>query len=249
MIPASGAPGGAPPGGGPAAPAWLERLAAAAAVMAVPAGMAPPPAGGRRSAVLILFGEAAAGPDVLLVQRSPFLRRHAGQPAFPGGAIEPQDGGPEAAALREAAEEALVDPAGVDVLAVLPDLYIPRSGFAVTPVLAWWRRPGPVGPGDGEVTAVRRIPVAELADPANRRRVQYPEGRTGPAFQAGGMLIWGFTGAVVDRLLALGGWAVPWDSAQVIPPPPGAMPPPGGAPAPGPRAAPDDPGASARPQR
>jgi 8-oxo-dGTP pyrophosphatase MutT (NUDIX family) len=220
---------------GPAVPAWLGRLAEAAATMTVPAGMAPPPSGGRRSAVLILFGEDAAGPDILLVQRGPWLRRHAGQPAFPGGAIDPQDGGPVAAALREAAEEALVDPAGVDVLTVLPDLYIPRSGFAVTPVLAWWRQPGPIGPGDlAEVTAVRRVPVAELADPANRRRVRYPTGQTGPAFQAGDMLVWGFTGMVVDRLLTLGGWAVPWGSAQVIPPPPGALPPPAGNPPAGP---------------
>jgi 8-oxo-dGTP pyrophosphatase MutT (NUDIX family) len=210
---------GPPPAGpGRAVPAWLDRLAAAAAGMTFPDGMAPPASGGRRSAVLILFGEDVTGPDVLLIQRSPNLRRHAGQPAFPGGAIDPEDGGPVAAALREAAEEALVDPAGVDVLAVLPDLYIPRSGFAVTPVLAWWRQPGPVGPGDpGEVTAVRRVPVAELADPANRRRVRYPTGQTGLAFQAGDMLVWGFTGMLVDRLLTLGGWAVPWDSAQVTP--------------------------------
>jgi 8-oxo-dGTP pyrophosphatase MutT (NUDIX family) len=234
MTPATEPPATEPPGGGPAAPAWLERLAVGAAGMTPPASHAPPPSGGRRSAVLILFGEDADGPDVLLVQRSPFLRRHAGQPAFPGGAIDPQDDGPVAAALREAAEEALVDPAGVDVLTVLPDLYIPRSRFLVTPVLAWWRQPGPVGPGDGEVTEVRRIPVAELADPVNRRRVQYPAGQTGPAFQAGGMLVWGFTGMVVDRLLTIGGWAVPWDSAQVIPPPPGAMPAPGSAPAAGP---------------
>jgi len=39
---------------------------------------------------------------------------------------------------------------------------------------------------------------------------------------------------IPKQLLTLGGWAVPWDSAQVIPPPPGAMPAPGGAPAAGP---------------
>jgi 8-oxo-dGTP pyrophosphatase MutT (NUDIX family) len=222
--PAAGGPGGeAPAGGQPAVPPWLARLAAAAGGMTFPDAMAPPASGGRRSAVLILFGEGADGPDVLLIQRSPHLRRHAGQPAFPGGAIDPQDGGPVAAALREAAEEALVDPAGVDVLAVLPDLYIPRSGFAVTPVLAWWRQPGPV----------RRVPIAELADPANRMRVQYPAGQTGLAFQAGDMLVWGFTGMVVDRLLTLGGWAVPWDSGQVTQLPPGALAAPGGDPAPG----------------
>jgi len=164
-------------GSGPAAagrgeagvPPWLTDLAQAAAGMVVPPAMRPPPGGGRPSAVLILFGDGAGGPDLLLVQRSPLLRRHAGQPAFPGGAIDESDGGPVPAALREAAEEAGVDPAGVQVLAVLPELFIPRSGFSVTPVLAWWRRPVPVAPGDpGEITAVARVRVADLADPANR---------------------------------------------------------------------------------
>ena len=52
------------------------------------------------------------------------------------------------AALREAAEETGLDPAGVRVLAVLPELYIPRSDFRVTPVLGWWHTPVPVAPGD-----------------------------------------------------------------------------------------------------
>lgn len=206
---------------GPGAPGWLTRLAAAAAQMAVPATLVPPPSGGRQSAVLILFGEDTAGPDLLLVQRGPWLRRHAGQPAFPGGAIDAADGGPVPAALREAAEEALVDPAGVEVLTVLPELFIVRSGFSVTPVLAWWRRPCAIGPGDpAEVTAVSRVPVAELANPANRLTVRYPSGQAGPAFRAADMLIWGFTGLVVDRLLALGGWEVPWDVDKVTGLPP-----------------------------
>jgi 8-oxo-dGTP pyrophosphatase MutT (NUDIX family) len=205
------------------APGWLVRLAAAARQMVVPAALTPPPSGGRRSAVLILFGEdeGSAGPDLLLVQRSPWLRQHAGQPAFPGGAIDAADGGPVPAALREAAEEALVDPAAVDVLAELPELFITRSGFSVTPVLAWWRQPGPVGPGDpAEVTAVRRVPVADLANPQNRLTIRYPSGQAGPAFRTAGMLIWGFTGFVLDRLLALGGWEVPWDAANVLGLPP-----------------------------
>ena len=131
----------APSGGGP--PSWLRDLAVAVAGSPVPPLLRPPPDGGRPSAVLVLFGDGPEGPDLLLVQRGPGLRRHSGQPAFPGGAIDPSDGGPVPAALREAAEEAGVDPAGVDVLTVLPDLFIARSGFAVTPVLAWWRLAGP----------------------------------------------------------------------------------------------------------
>jgi 8-oxo-dGTP pyrophosphatase MutT (NUDIX family) len=196
-------------------PGWLTRLASAAVQMTVPPGLRPPPGGGRPSAVLILFGDGPGGPDLLLVQRSRSLRRHAGQPAFPGGAIDASDDGPVGAALREAAEEALVDPSGVQVLGVLPELFIARSGFSVTPVLAWWHRPAPVAPGDlAEVAAVARITVAELADPANRLTVRHPSGLAGPAFRAGGMLVWGFTAMVVDRLLALGGWDLPWDAEQ-----------------------------------
>ncbi len=205
------------------APAWLRELAIAAERMVVPPPMRPPPDGGRHSAILILFGAGARGPDVLLVQRSQALRRHAGQPAFPGGVIDSDDDGPAGAALREAAEEAGVEPAGVQVISVLPDLYISRTGYRVSPVLAWWRDPAPVAPGDpAEIAAVARVPVADLADPGRRLMIRYPGGMAGPAFQAGGMLIWGFTAYLLDRLLAMGGWELPWDAQSIADLPAGA---------------------------
>jgi 8-oxo-dGTP pyrophosphatase MutT (NUDIX family) len=198
-------------------PRWLTDLASSARQMDVPAGLAPPPGGGRRAAILILFGTGPGGPDLLVVERSQTLRRHAGQPAFPGGVIDADDDGPVGAALREAAEEAGVEPSGVQVVGLLPDLYISRTGYQVSPVLAWWRDPGPVAPGDpAEIASVARIPVAQLADPATRLMIRYPNGMGGPAFQAGAMLIWGFTAFVLDRLLALGGWERPWDAATLV---------------------------------
>jgi 8-oxo-dGTP pyrophosphatase MutT (NUDIX family) len=203
-------------------PGWLGVLAGSAQQMEVPPALRPPPDGGRHSAILILFGDGQTGPDVLLVQRSQSLRRHAGQPAFPGGVIDAGDDGPVGAALREAAEEALVDPAGVDVVSVLPDLYISRTGYRVSPVLAWWHTPAPVAPGDpAEVEAVARVAMSDLADPARRLMIRYPNGGAGPAFLAGDMLIWGFTAFVIDRLLALGGWERPWDTTAVTDLPPG----------------------------
>jgi 8-oxo-dGTP pyrophosphatase MutT (NUDIX family) len=178
--------------------------------------LTPPATGGRESAVLILFGDGPDGPDLLFIQRSEDLRLHAGQPAFPGGAIDAGDGGPVAAALREAVEEVGLDPGGVDVVGTLPEVFIERTGFRVVPVLAWWRQPSAVAPVDaGEVAAVERVSVAELADPAVRLMVQVRDGRTTPAFRVRGMLIWGFTAALVDRLLALGGWEKPWDATRV----------------------------------
>ena len=107
-------------------------------------------------------------------------------------------------------------PTGVEVLAVLPDLFIPPSGFSVTPVLAWWRTPTPVSVVDtAEVASVHRVPLAELTDPQRRCLVQHPSGFVGPAFEVRGLLVWGFTGGLLDRLIHLGGWEVPWD--QVAP--------------------------------
>jgi 8-oxo-dGTP pyrophosphatase MutT (NUDIX family) len=175
----------------------------------------PPETGGRHSAVLILFGEGAQGPDVLYIERAATLRSHAGQPAFPGGAQDEEDADPVAAALREAEEEVGLDPAGVEIVGTLPDLFLPPSGFVVTPVIAWWRDPHDVHPVDeAEVAAVARVPLAELADPANRLRVTHPSGFLGPAFEVGGMLVWGFTAGLTDRLLALGGWERPWDTSR-----------------------------------
>jgi 8-oxo-dGTP pyrophosphatase MutT (NUDIX family) len=210
----AGGPGGSP------VPAWLRALAADASRMEMPPPLRPPAGGGKPSAVLVLFAEGPGGPgdpDLLFIQRSNGLRLHAGQPAFPGGAVDAADSGPVAAALREAAEEVGVDPDGVDVVGTLPELFIPRTGFRVVPVLAWWRRPVAVAPVDpGEVAAVERVGVRELADPAARTMVRVRDGRITPAFRVRGMLIWGFTAMLVDGLLRLGGWEQPWDAAQVI---------------------------------
>jgi 8-oxo-dGTP pyrophosphatase MutT (NUDIX family) len=181
--------------------------------------LAPPAQGGRPSAVLVLLGEHGPGrPDLLVLQRAATMRNHAGQPAFPGGASDPGDRDPAATALREANEEVGLDPASATVLAMLPKLWIPVSQFVVTPVLAWWHSPHPVGPQDaGEVAHVARLSVAELVDPANRLRVRHPRsGYVGPAFQVRGMVVWGFTAGVIAKLLDLGGWSRPWEPGRIM---------------------------------
>ncbi len=219
--------GGAQEAGGTGArvaPGWLRRLARAAGQMPVSTHLRPPRAGGRASAVLVLFGEGPDGPDVLLTQRSAGMRRHAGQVAFPGGAIDASDAGPVAAALREAAEETGLDPVGVEVVGVLPELFVARSGFRVIPVLAWWSQPCPVGPANpAEVAAVARIAIADLTDPANRFTVRHPSGIAGPAFRVGSLLVWGFTAGILDRLLVLSGFERPWDASRVEDLPPSAL--------------------------
>jgi 8-oxo-dGTP pyrophosphatase MutT (NUDIX family) len=200
-------------------PDWLQPLLSAVeqeggAVFDALPGEPPPDV--RRSAVLVLFGDGPRGGDVLLIQRTPHLRSHAGQPAFPGGGIDPTDASAAAAAVREAEEETGLDPAGVEVLTDLAQIWVPPSGNVVTPVLAWWREPSEVRPVDlGEVASVSRVPIADLVAAENRFQVRHPSGTLGPAFDVADMLVWGFTAGVLARLLSLGGWEQPWDRDRV----------------------------------
>ena len=182
----------------------------------------PPDEGGRPSAVLILFGpHAGGGEDVVLTERSHSMRSHAAQVSFPGGAIDPGDSGPVAAALREAEEEVGLDPAGVQIVAELPALYLPPSNFVVTPVLAWWSQPSPISVVDHqEVARVVRAPLSELTDPARRFTVSHPSGFVGPAFDVDGLLVWGFTAGLLSKVIELAGLERSWDPGVRRPLPP-----------------------------
>jgi len=203
-------------------PDFLVRLLDGAVDLPLSHVLPPAPRTARRSAVLILFGEGSDGHDVLLIEKSPHLRSHAGQPAFPGGGVDPGDDFPVGTALREAQEEAGVDPAGVRVLATLPELFLPPSNRLVVPVVGWWEDPAGVTVGDPrEVARVARVPLADLADPANRFRVRHSSGYIGPAFGVADMVVWGFTAALLDALLTAAGLDRPWDTRDVRPLPVG----------------------------
>lgn len=176
----------------------------------------PPDAQGRPSAVLMLLGEGPSGPDLLLTRRAAAMRAHSGQPAFPGGAQDAEDADAAACALREAHEEVGVDPDSVEIVGELPELWVPVTGFVVTPVLGWWRSPGPVSAQEAEVADVARVPIRALADPANRVRVRHPSGFIGPGFDVANMIVWGFTGGLTDGLLRMGGWERPWLPARLV---------------------------------
>lgn len=210
-------------------------------IAAIDAGTAPPrnpywrdltvdAAAARKAAVLMLFGAldvvpAASGKplapadlDVLLLERAHTLDDHPGQVAFPGGGIDPGES-PIEAALREAEEETGLDSGGVEVLGVMPELALPRGNYLVTPVLGWWQSPSPVRVVDyGESAQVFRIPVRDLLDPDNR--VMATVSRLGqtflsPAFTVNKVVVWGFTGMILNELFDQLGWSVPWDRTRL----------------------------------
>ncbi|MBO0847124.1 MAG: CoA pyrophosphatase [Nocardioides sp.] len=199
-------------------PDWLEPVARAAAEI-TPEDLTrfvPPESGvSRRGAVLLLFGSQR---DLLLTERAHDMRSHPGQVSFPGGSIDPGET-PREAALREAWEETGVRPEGVEVFAELPELWLPPTNFAVTPILGWWAEETPVGVVDpAEVHAVYRVPIDDLLDPDNRISVRHPSGWIGPGFLIGpenDVMLWGFTAGIVARLFDFLGWSRPWDERRV----------------------------------
>jgi 8-oxo-dGTP pyrophosphatase MutT (NUDIX family) len=92
----------------------------------------------RGAAVAIALVEEHAGLGVLLTRRAAGLRAHPGQWSLPGGKAEPIES-PADAALRELHEELGVLAGQEDVLGLLDD-YPTRSGYSITPVVAWLGR-------------------------------------------------------------------------------------------------------------
>jgi 8-oxo-dGTP pyrophosphatase MutT (NUDIX family) len=217
-------------------PVGLDRLRAGLASpdATARAVAARPGRGGRPAAGLILLWSDAdaaasevavdgptAGLRLVAIEKTDHLRKHAGQIAFPGGAVEPLDASMVDAALREANEEVGLYRCSVDVLGTLPPAHVAASGFDVASVVGWWRRPVPLGPVDlEEVADVHQLSVPCLVDPANRVTAVHPSGHAGPAFLVGDLFVWGFTGHLIDALLDLAGWAQPWDAGRLreIPP-------------------------------
>lgn len=194
-----------------ALPEWLTTLAGALPSISTQnvTRFAPMDGQGRHAAVLVLFG---GNRDVVLIERARGEMSHSGQPAFPGGVVEPYDADAAAAAVREAHEETGLDPSGVRVFGSLPDLWVPVSGFVVSPVLGYSDAPSELGVQDpAEVSRVEQVPIDVLVAPGNRVTVVHPSGFRGPGFRVHDMLVWGFTAGVLDALVRQAGWAQPWD--------------------------------------
>jgi 8-oxo-dGTP pyrophosphatase MutT (NUDIX family) len=156
----------------------------------------------RPAAVLVPVVHREPEATLLFTLRTGGLRSHAGQIAFPGGRIDPEDDGPMAAALREAEEEIGLTPEFVETLCLAPD-YLTGSGYHVAPVVAIVWPDFRLSLNPDEVADVFEVPLGFLMDPANHRKgSRVWEGMTRYFFEMPyqDRHIWGITAGIVRIL-------------------------------------------------
>ena len=158
------------------------------------------PTQGVPAAVLVAITDRAE-PGVILTVRREHLRTHAGQVAFPGGRIDPGEDA-VTAALREAQEEILLDPAVVEVIGTA-DNYCTVTSYLVTPVIGVIPPDLPLEPHEHEVADWFEAPLAFLLDAANQQeRTALFQGRERHYYEIdwNGRRIWGATAAMIVNL-------------------------------------------------
>lgn len=147
------------------------------------------------AAVLIAIVARPEGHTVLYTERSPDLRSHSGQVAFPGGKIDPDDVDAADAALREAYEEVAMERADATVLGFMPTYYT-GTNYLITPVVATVVPSRPFVPNPGEVHSVFEVPLARILNNDSYAHFRFEhDGRRGKTWQIDhdGHRIWGIT--------------------------------------------------------
>jgi 8-oxo-dGTP pyrophosphatase MutT (NUDIX family) len=167
------------------------------------------PEGARTGAALLLVYPHGNAWHIPLTVRGSTLPRHTGQVSLPGGRVDVGES-IETAALREAAEEVGIVPAGVELVGRLTPVSIPVSGFVLHAVVGIGRGRPRFRPADWEVARVIEAPLTTLRDPAivrAERRLRTWQGETMeidvPYFEVDGEKVWGATAMVLAEFLAV----------------------------------------------
>ena len=163
----------------------------------------------RESAVIAVLYEDGGEPHVILTRRSPRMRQHAHEIAFPGGRRDPEDESLWHTAVREAAEEIALDPAVIEHVGVLDSFVTGGSLSLVHPYVAIaHQRPRVHVASPDEVESVRHIALSELLLDEVWREEIWPfrdeaGDRAVTFFEVIGDTIWGATGSMLRQLLSI----------------------------------------------
>jgi 8-oxo-dGTP pyrophosphatase MutT (NUDIX family) len=161
------------------------------------------PPGYRRAAVLLPLYAHAAGPHLLLTQRTQDVPTHKGQVSLPGGGYREPDVDLCTTALRETAEEVGLRPEDVRVVGRLDDSITVASRFVVRPFVGVVPPGYPFRPDPREIAALIHLPVAALLRSPFREEEWLRDGRRVPVLvqEYDGHIVWGLTARILQQFV------------------------------------------------
>jgi len=128
----------------------------------------------KHAAVCLIVTEAeAGGPALILTLRPASMNRHANQFAFPGGRMDAGESAIDTA-LRETREEIGLALAADAIIGRLDD-YPTRSGYLITPLVAWVPHAHGMRANPDEVAEIFRVPFADIGRPGSPEFFSIPE--------------------------------------------------------------------------
>jgi 8-oxo-dGTP pyrophosphatase MutT (NUDIX family) len=168
-------------------------------VFPLPPEINPKPA----SVLILLFANGSKqGLHFFLTRRTELVETHKGQISLPGGMQEPWER-PWQTALREAGEELHMDTAGIEVFREpLTPLYIPVSGFRVTPYVGFSATRPVVDAAPDEVVEVIETPLDAIVDAEYLHEEEWTVRglqATVPFYRVNGYQVWGATAMILSE--------------------------------------------------
>jgi 8-oxo-dGTP pyrophosphatase MutT (NUDIX family) len=160
----------------------------------------------KQSSVLLLVYPEGDLLYICLTKRPSTMKHHPGQISFPGGRLEKDDISAEFAALREAQEEVGIDPASVEILGKLSDLYVEVSQFSIQPFLAWSDTKPKFKVNHDEVEALILLPLDVVMedDVISETEMETMTGRLPIKYYPfNDEIIWGATAMILTELVEI----------------------------------------------
>lgn len=154
------------------------------------------------ASVLILLFPDQNGLNFFLTRRTENVETHKGQISLPGGMQEPGEKLWQTA-LREAAEELRIDTDGVEVFhKPLTQIYIPVSGFRVTPYVSYAAQRPSIDAAPDEVVEVIETPLEIIVDNKYRGEEEWELRNFRalvPFYRVNGYKVWGATAMILSE--------------------------------------------------
>lgn len=144
----------------------------------------------------------------ILIERSTYNGQHSGQMAFPGGKPEPTDPHLEFTARRESLEEIGIPRDQGQHLKTLSKVWIPVSGFEVSPFVFLHEQAPLLQPDPREVQDIISVSVSDLlADSSlTSKDIEIPGGQileAHPCFLLNNKIVWGATALMLNEVRML----------------------------------------------